>query len=127
MDVRASEAAAAAADKIGGRRQAGFGGGGGEVGARGGGKDEGSASLSRLHMRLSSGLVQSSAAAASATKQAPCNTSAGSRRFSLIAEITQRTRQDRESPWLGSLKKKAQLLSTCELPLCILSAGDDVR
>lgn len=38
---------------------------------RGGGKDEGSASLSRLHRCESSGYMQISAAAASATKQAP--------------------------------------------------------
>lgn len=68
------EAAAAAAQETkaveGGKRV--WGGGGGEVrSVRGGGKDEGSASLSRLHRRESSGYMQISAAAASATKQAP--------------------------------------------------------
>lgn len=63
------EAAAAQETKA----ASGFGGGGGgEVrSVRGGGKDEGSASLSRLHRRKSSGYMQISAAAASATKQAP--------------------------------------------------------
>lgn len=64
--MREEAAAEAAGDKSGGRRRAV------EVrSVRGGGKDEGSASLSRLHRRKSSGYMQISAAAASATKQAP--------------------------------------------------------